>query len=114
MPNTEEPVVEEVETTTTEETPTTTTETTTSTNTRLSDDDVERVANSVFGKVKTYSESLIAAAQEAAQIAQDMLPPTEAPPPDGAPPPTEEPPPPDTGPQRRHGIFGQPFKRRDS
>lgn len=114
MPDTTEPVVEEVETTETVETPTETTEVTTSTNTRLSDDDVERIADSVFGKVSRFSESLIQASQQAAVIAQEMLPPTDVPPPDGEAPPSEEEPPPDQGPQRRHRLFGQPFKRREN
>lgn len=112
MPNTEEPAVEEVETTTVEETPTTTVETTSTASTRLHPDDIAAISDNVFGRIQRFAQDLVAAGQQAEEIAGQMLPPTE-PPPDSAPP-VEEAPPPDTGPQRRHGIFGQPFKRRDN
>lgn len=113
-PEVEEPPVTEVETTTVETTPTAETTTTQETSHRLHPDDISAISDNVFNRVKGFATDLVTASQQAAEIAQQMLPPTDVPPPDGAPPPTEEPPPPDQGPVRRHKLFGQPFKRRDN
>lgn len=106
------PDVTEVETTTTETTPTTETTTESSISHRLHPDDIQAISDNVFGRISRFAQDLVNAGTQAEEIAAQMLPPTE--PPSGeAPPPVEEPPPPDTGPQRRHRMFAQPFKRRD-
>lgn len=112
MPNTEPAATETVvEETTVEQTPTSTTETTTESVSGLSDGDVERISESVFQKMKSFTESLTAASQAAVEIAADMLPIDNAPAPAGADVAPEAPPEPDYKPERRHRLFGQPLKR---
>lgn len=106
-----EPTSAEVETTTEEPVePTTTTTKEVSSDLLNSDAFVNKVADAVFDRVKNFSQTLVDTAQQAAQIAQDMVP-IEGPPPEGGEESVEQAPPPDTGPQRRHGLFSQPFKR---
>lgn len=77
-----------------------------------SDAFVGKVADAVFDRMKTFTGSLVEAQQAAQQIAADMVPMDQgtAPPPAAAP----QEPPPDVQPQRRHSMFAQPFKKKNT
>ena len=96
------------------EEPVATQESTTKVETSLMDSDsfVNRVADAVFDRMKTFTGSLVEAQQAAQQIAADMVPMDQGatpPPPDAAP----QAQPQDVQPQRRHSMFSQPFKKGD-
>ena len=74
-----------------------------------SDAFVNRVADAVFDRMKTFTGSLVEAQQVAQEIAADMVPmDTSAPAPEAAP---QQEPQQDVQPQRRHSMFSQPFKK---
>lgn len=119
MPKTTETLPTEVEEPTSAEVTTeaeapATSETTAEVESNMLDSDafVNRVADAVFDRMKVYTETLTSAQQAAVEIASNMLPPdtAPAPAPAGAPNP-EVAPQQDFRPERRHKVFGQPFKR---
>lgn len=82
-----------------------------------SDAFVDKVADRVFDRMKGFTTDLISASQAAQQIAADMVPVEQtAPPPEGGPVEDQQPqqPQPDVQPQRRHGLFAQPFKKKSN
>jgi hypothetical protein len=114
MPNPTEEVEEPTGAEATEvvEEPEATEKSTTRVETSLLDSDafVSKVADAVFDRMKTFTGSLVEAQQAAQQIAADMVPMDQsAPPPEAAP----AEPAPDVQPQRRHGMFAQPFKKKN-
>jgi hypothetical protein len=110
---TEQPVPEptSAEATTEVEAPVTTDNSTTKVTADLLDSDafVNRVADAVFDRMKSFTDVLTSAQEAALEIAGNMVPMDTAPAPD---PNTPEPPPEaDYAPQRRHRLFAQPMKR---
>lgn len=71
------------------------------------DDFADKVADKVFDRIKKYTETLMESATAAAESLESAVP--VAP----AAPVTNEEPPEDVKPQRRHGLFRQPMKKRD-
>ena len=76
-------------------------------NPNVSDEVVDKIADKVYDRIKKFTEELITAAGDAAEVVAEMAPIESAPPPPAEP----EVPPEDVKPQRRHGLFSQPFKR---
>jgi len=109
-----DPIVEEptsAEVSTEVEAPVVTDDSTTKVTSDLLDSDqfVNKVADAVFDRMKSFTQSLTAASEAALEIAADMVPMDTAPVADpNSPAPEVEP---DYKPERRHRVFGQPFKR---
>lgn len=72
----------------------------------------DRLAEKVFDRIKKYVDTLNQVKEDAVAAVESSLPPVEQPPME-QPPAAGTEPPEDTRPQRRHGLFAQPFRRHE-